>query len=101
MYANRLSTLFYVRAYIDMSSDRQEQEGVQQGYNPNSIDAAFARLFNRMDNQDATLLRIEGKVEGQGEKLEKLESERKFHWGMSVSGLMAFLHHIGTQLFGR
>jgi hypothetical protein len=100
MYANRLATPFYVKDYVDMP-DRQKQGEDVRGYDPNSMDASFARLFQRMDNQDATLLRIEDKMEGHGKKLEKLESERKFHWGLSASGFIAAVHHTILTLTGK
>lgn len=99
-YASRLSTPFYGVFPFDMSAARQEQ-GEMRSYDPNSIDASFARLFQRMDTQDSTLQRIEMKMEGHGTKLAKLESERKFHWGLSASGFMAAVHHTILTLMGR
>jgi hypothetical protein len=81
--------------------DRQRETDDVRGYDPNSVDASFSRLFARMDSQDTVLHRIEGKIEGHGEKLNKLESERKFHWGMSISGALAAIHHTLLTLIGR
>jgi hypothetical protein len=81
--------------------DRQRDQEEVRSYDPNSIDASFSRLFARMDSQDLVLQRIEGKIEGHGEKLNKLESERKFHWGMSASGFLAAIHHTLLTIVGR
>ena len=101
MYASRLPpTSFDVEPCFDMPDSQRDQEEVRS-YDPNSIDASFSRLFARMDTQDGTLARIESKMEGHGVKLEKLESERKFHWGMSFSGLVAAAHHTLLTIMGK
>ena len=70
-------------------------------YNPRSIDSSFAKLFTRLDGQDAALARIEGKVDVQGDKVVKLERERWLHRGFSTSGVLAAAHHVFIQMLGK
>lgn len=45
-------------------------------YDPNSADAMFARILQRMDAQDQTLGRIEGKVDKTNGRVNALERWR-------------------------
>ena len=71
------------------------------GYDPNSSDAAFARLFERLDHQDAALKRIEDRQETHGDRLVKLEREKIQNRLMSLSGLGSAAHHVTMILLGK
>ena len=70
------------------------------GYNPNSTDASFSRLFQRLDTQDESAKRIESKLDLYIAKTDSLEKERWVHRGMSASGFLAACHHIITRIGG-
>ena len=71
-----------------------------QGYNPQSYDASFSRLFQRMDNQDATLQRVEAKLDTYTAKTDSFEKEKWLHRSFSVSGVLAAAHHVLTRWSG-
>lgn len=70
------------------------------GYDANSTDASFARLFQRMDSQDMLLKEIRDDGRDVSRRVQKLESNERVHWGMSLSGLIAAAHHVITRLSG-
>lgn len=70
------------------------------GYDPNSYDSSFARLFQRMDTQDATANRIEAKLDIYVAKTDALEKEKWLHRGFSLSGMLAAAHHVITRMSG-
>ena len=70
------------------------------GYDRNSYDSAFTRLFTRLDGQDAALKRIEDKLDDHSKRIGSIEGNERIHWGMSISGVLAAAHHVWTRLGG-
>jgi hypothetical protein len=66
-------------------------------YNPNSVDAMFARLFQRMDQQDKMLAAIDEKTTKINGRVYSLEREKWKQRGFIAAGVL--LIGIVWQLF--
>ena len=67
--------------------------------NKNSIDYMIAKMSTQLDGQDTMLRRIEIRIAGKSEEINKLKREALKNRLMAWSGLAAAGHHLSTLLF--
>jgi len=72
-------------------------------YNPNSVDAMFARLFERMDQQDKILQAIDDKTSKINGRVYALEREKWKQRGFIAAMLLVagVIWHLFTFVFAK